>query len=275
MCRINLFALIIFLSVFHFRTDAQLLFSENFQSYTGFGSTLTGGWQTSGPGGFKVYIRSFPDSSNKVAEVPLSNNKTGDSLISPEFGPLGSSAILQFKSRLVEVFTGITATVGHAPTAGDQVSLLISTNGGNAYQTVQNLITGYPTTGTAMNNFSIPLNAWEGQTVRFKIKVSRTSGSWFPNFDDFSVANLTSTSPSEPTSTFRWYMSGSELVKILNEKEENGRFELIGLQGQRMMQQPVGHGQTEIRLKGIPSGVYIGRICSVSSGCSTQKIILN
>lgn len=271
---ISLLILTIGLGLLFSPLKAQILLSENFQSYTGFGSTLTGGWQTSGPGGFKVYLRSFPDSSNKVVEVPLSPNKVGDSIISPEFGPLGSSAQLRFRSRLVEVFTGITATVGHTPSTGDAVSILISTNGGTSYQFLQNLLPNYPSNGTSMVDFLVPLAGLEGQNVRFKIKVSRTAGSWFPNFDDFVVENVTSIRPIEQDLAFRIQYLQSDHLELILEKPTTGFLQLISLNGRILEQQHLELNQTKATFKKVPEGVYMLRLCSDSKGCITQKIRL-
>jgi pectate lyase len=88
--------------------NAQQIWSEDFQSYNGFGETPTG-WTTT-IGGFNVKLRTLklnPDSSAKFVEAILSNNRKRDSIITPSFGPITANTILTFKSRLVDSYTGI------------------------------------------------------------------------------------------------------------------------------------------------------------------------
>jgi len=177
--------------------NAQQIWSEGFQSYTGNGDPLTGGWTNTGPGGFKVYLRALSADSNvKNVEINLLFSKVSDSLITPSLGPLAANSVLTFKSRLIETFTGVFATFNHLPLTGEKVVAYISTDGGNTYQFLRDLLSGYPGSGSsvAFNNFTIPIDGFEGQNVKIKIVVVRKAGapSWNGCFDDFSLSNLTS-----------------------------------------------------------------------------------
>jgi hypothetical protein len=135
---------------------AQVLFSEDFQSYQGFGSTLTGGWSTP-IGGFKVYLRSVPsDTAIKICETVISNNHKKDSLTTPSFGPLTENATLTFKSRIVDGYTANMAVFNHIPVAGDKVSAYVSADGGTSFTFLQELIPGYPSSGTGFATSLFP-----------------------------------------------------------------------------------------------------------------------
>jgi hypothetical protein len=256
--------------------QAQTIWTENFQNYAGFGSTLTGGWQTSGPGGYKVYIRAFPDSNNKIVEIPLGQNKIGDSLITPAFGPLTANATLTFRSRMVDTYTGITATFNHIPAAGDVVTAYISSDGGNTYQFLQNLISGYPNSGTAMVNFSLPLNGFEGNSVKVKLVTTRTAGSWFACFDDFAATNLTSVKGLQAATDLQLSPNPSAGQVNVTTSGFTGKavIEVFNILGSKLLSFPLTGTKTSLDLRDLKNGVYLVK---VTEGKQTQlkRLVIN
>jgi hypothetical protein len=245
-----------------FSQQAQSLFSENFQNYNGFGDALTGGWTTSGVGGYKVYLRDGSASTGiKYAEIPLSNNKKGDSLITPSIGPVAGNAILTFKSRMIDAYTGNIATFNHIPAAGDKVAVYISTNGGNSYTLLQDITNQYPTSGTALASFSIPLTGVADQMIKIKFVSTLTSGSFYVGFDDVDVSLATSTN--KPA------FSGNPSIQLfpnpstgLVQIRENGfspaaRIEVFNILGNRVETFSSEGEKTSLDLSHLKAGVYL------------------
>ncbi|HOY96720.1 MAG TPA: hypothetical protein PK509_13335, partial [Catalimonadaceae bacterium] len=170
--------------IFSLSAFSQVLLSEDFQSYAGFGSTLTGGWSSS-IGGFKVQLRTQTgDTSIKICEAIIFNSHKIDSLTTPSFGPLAANASLTFKSRMVDGYTGTTAFYNHIPVAGDRVAAYVSADGG-PFVFLQDLISGYPASGVGFADFSLPLNGYSGSSVKVKFVVSATNpgtSGWNPSF---------------------------------------------------------------------------------------------
>jgi hypothetical protein len=272
---IKLFFLLILLTAV-FSTSAQTLWTENFQSYQGIGSNLTSGWQTSGPGGFKVYIRAFPDSNNKVVEIALAPSKTGDSLITPAFGPLSANAVLTFKSRLVDTYTGITATFNHIPAAGYVVSAYVSADNGNSYQFLQNLLPNYPNSSTAMVNYSLPINGYEGSSVKVKFVTRRTAGSWFASFDDFAAANLTAGKSIQSTPEMQLAPNPGNGKVWLSTSGFTGsaQIEVFDILGNKVRTYPLTGNRQNLDLTDLKKGVYL---IKVSEGKQVQikRLVIN
>lgn len=241
--------------------QAQSLFSENFQNYNGFGDALTGGWTTSGVGGYKVYLRdSSATTGIKYAEIPLSNNKKGDSLITPSIGPVASNAILTFKSRMIDAYTGNTATFNHIPAAGDKVAVYISTNGGTTYTLLQDITNLYPNSGTGLQSFSIPLNGFIDQMIKIKFVSTLTSGSFYVGFDDVDVSLTTNIKPvAAGTPAIQLFPNPSTGSVIVRETgfSATARIEVFNILGNRVETFSSEGEKTSLDLSHLKAGVYL------------------
>lgn len=261
-----------------FAPKAQSIFSENFQTYNGFGDALTGGWSTSGVGGYKVYLRDGSATTGiKYAEIPLSNNKKGDSLITPSIGPLAGNAILTFKSRMIDAYTGNTASFNHIPTNGDKVAVYISTNGGTSYSLLQDITNQYPNSGTGLNSFSIPLNGVTDQVVKIKFVSTLTSGSFYVGFDDVEVSLATAVSKQVGNSnpSIQLFPNPSTgLVQI----RENGfsslaRIEVFNILGNRVESFPSEGEKTSLDLSHLRAGVYLIKMVEGKQSAISRLVI--
>lgn len=260
--------------------QAQTLLTEDFQSYQGFGSTLTGGWTTSGVGGYKVYLRNFSlDSTIKICEVPLGQNKTGDSLITPSFGPLAENAVLEFSSRLVDTYTGNTAVFNHIPAAGDVVAAYLSTDGGNSYSLLQNLLPSYPNSGLAFVNFSLPISGQAGNNAKVKIVTKRTNGAWYPNFDNFVAYNVTSSGKKLPISgsDLRLFPNPASGTRVVNLQATGfgpqAKLEIFNILGTKIASQPLGSQRLQLDLGHLDAGLYMVKVTEGKTS-SLSRLVL-
>jgi len=268
-----LFAIAFFLS---FGTIyAQQIFSEDFQTYEGFGTTLTGGWTTSGVGGFKVYIRGSSNGNIKICEISLSQNKKSDSLTTQSFGPLTESASLSFTSRLLDSYIGTFPGFRHVIVNGDKVSAYISQNGG-PFQFLQDLLPNYPTSGTDFGNFTLSLNGFASSYVKVKFVTARTSGDMIPSFDNFIATNITSTKPLKTTQELSLYpnpSNGHSIIKIessLNEKFMLSVFDVTG----RIIQGATSISATNAEIQIDMPGTYLVELVNSDGDKSFQKLIV-
>ena len=251
--------------IFSLSAFSQVLLSEDFQSYAGFGSTLTGGWSSS-IGGFKVQLRTQTgDTSIKICEAIIFNSHKIDSLTTPSFGPLAANASLTFKSRMVDGYTGTTAFYNHIPVAGDRVAAYVSADGG-PFVFLQDLISGYPASGVGFADFSLPLNGYSGSSVKVKFVVSATNpgtSGWNPSFDNFIATNLTSNAkniqnqngisvlPNPSTGNVQVTASGFS---------NQAHVEVFNILGSRMFIGNLSGGKATLDLSDLKSGVYLIKV---------------
>jgi len=241
--------------------NAQQIWSEGFQSYQGFGDTPTGGWSTSGVGGYKVYIKGSSNGNIKVCEITLTQNKKSDSLTTPSFGPLTESASLSFSSRLLDSYIGNLPGFGHNITAGDKVSAYISPNGG-PFQFLQDLLPNYPTSGTEFGNFTLPLNGFEGSNVKVKFVTARTTGDMIPSFDNFVATNITSTKSLKVAQNVNLLPNPSTgLVSVTAPGFSNkAQVEIFNILGTKVHTGNISNEKSNLDLGELKSGVYLIKV---------------
>jgi Secretion system C-terminal sorting domain len=259
--------ILLILSTFIFSVSsfAQILLSENFQEYSGFGSPLTGGW-SSGIGGFKVQLRGVNGDTNiKICEAIIFNSHKSDSLTTPSFGPLSSNATLAFKSRMVDGYTGIIATFNHIPVAGDRIAAYVSADGG-PYLFLQDLTSGYPASGVGFADFTLPLNGYTGSNVRVKFVVNSNnpgSSGWNPSFDNFVATNLTSNVKNIQNQSginlFPNPSTGNVLVTGSGFSNQ-AHVEVFNILGTRMYLGNLNGGRANLDLSDLRSGLYLIKI---------------
>jgi hypothetical protein len=242
-------------------SHAQQIWSEDFQSYQGFGDQPTGGWSTSGVGGFKVYIRGSSNGNIKVCEITLTQNKRSDSLTTPSFGPLSDNATLSFNSRLLDSYIGNFPGFRHVNVAGDKVSAYISSNGG-PFQFLQDLLSGYPTSGTDFGSFTLPLNGFSGASVKVKFVVARTSGEMIPSFDNFVASNITSNKSIKIASELNLYPNPSNGQVLLTAPGFSNRaqVEVFNILGSKVHSGNLNNEKSNLDLSELKSGVYLVKV---------------
>jgi len=267
-----LFAIAFFLS---FGTIyAQQIFSEDFQTYEGFGTTLTGGWTTSGVGGYKVYIRGSGNGNIKICEISLSQNKKSDSLTTQSFGPLTESASLSFTSRLLDSYIGTFPGFRHVIVNGDKVSAYISQNGG-PFQFLQDLLPNYPTSGTDFGNFTLSLNGFASSYVKVKFVTARTSGDMIPSFDNFIATNITSTKPLKTTQELSLYPNPSNGPVLVTAPGFTNKalVEIFNILGSKVHSGNIYNEKSNLDLNDLKSGVYLIKV-SEGKQVAVSRLIL-
>ncbi len=263
MKKIILLALSTF--ILSFSSFSQVLLSEDFQSYGGFGSTLTGGWSSS-IAGFKVQLRGVSGDTNiKICEAIIFNSHKSDSLTTPSFGPLAANATLTFKSRMVDGYTGIIALFNHIPVAGDRVAAYVSADGG-PFVFLQELISGYPASGVGFADFSLPLNGYSGSSVKVKFVVSSTnpgSSGWNPSFDNFIATNLTSNVKTIQNQNGISVLPNPStgMVQVTASGFSNqAHVEVFNILGSKMFSGNLSGGKATLDLSDLKSGVYLIKV---------------
>jgi hypothetical protein len=255
-------------------------FQEDFEAYQGFGSNLTNGWST-GPGGFKVYIRSIGGQNNKICETTLTNNHRKDSLITPDLTLLTGSAILNFQSRIVDSYIGNNASFSHIPASGDDLKAYLSLDGGTFNQ-VEDMLPAYPTTsaGLGMTNFAIPINSNSGAVAKIKfVATARPNTEWYPSFDNFSLINN-----ADPTSVSRISRNNSGIYLIPNPASQRitilgpgfgpkAQVEIFNILGNLVFSADMPAGKVVTDISNFRPGVYLVKV-SEGSHSSMERLIV-
>lgn len=260
---------------------AQSNFQENFESYQGFGSSLTNGW-TSGPSGFKVYIRNFAGTNNKICETTLTNNHRKDSLITPDLNLLSDSAILTFQSRIVDSYIGSTATFNHIPAAGDELKAYLSLNG-SGFSQVLDLLPSYPlgsSAGLNMSNFSIPILGHGGSNAKVKlVATAKPNTEWLPSFDNFNLTSYNTTSVNEK---LRRKETGIQLIPNPSSQRisivgqgfgQNAGVEIFNILGNLVFSAPLVNGRSMADVSNFRPGVYLVKITEGSKSSMERLIV--
>jgi hypothetical protein len=165
-------------------------FTDNFESYGGFGSALklaTTQWNSKG---FYVYQPRGTNGS-KGAQSGLTSNSRIDSLVSPEIGPMSPTTQLSFNYRLVE-YIGSTPLNTILQT-GDVFEVQVSQDNGATYTTLSALPAN--TTSDYLSK-AVNLSAYEGRllTIRFYGQLNTGANrSVFFQIDDVAVIDAVGT----------------------------------------------------------------------------------
>ncbi|MBS1646844.1 MAG: T9SS type A sorting domain-containing protein [Bacteroidetes bacterium] len=180
-------------------TYAQYPFSQNFDAISTSGNPQTGplptGWV--GSSGFKVYGMenmvphgySVPNSCS----VEMNSTNTQDTLITPMIGPVTANTKIGLEYRFVNK-AGYPAN-GYQLQAGDKVTIdayLGSTIGWQ--NNIASLTTSSATASYTTYTYSSSMASFiAGQNIQIRLVVTRASGDWYLDIDNFQVAdNLTS-----------------------------------------------------------------------------------
>jgi hypothetical protein len=256
-------------------------FQENFEGYQGFGSTLTNGWNTSS-GGFKVYIRTFAGgANNKICELPLTNNRRKDSLITPELTLITGSAVLTFDSRIVDSYIGSIASFSHIPVSGDALTAFLSINGGN-YSQVENMLPFYPTSsaGLAFTNFSIPINSDAGAVAKVKfVATAKPNTEWYPSFDNFVLTNN-----SDPTAVSRKRHAEDKIQLIPNPANQRvtivspgfsnkAEVEIYNILGTLVFSSSLNSGKCVTDISNFKPGIYLVKVSEGNQSAFERLVV--
>ena len=265
------FILLLFNSTF---AEAQEIFTEDFTQFGGNGNPLTG-WNT---WGFKSYEREGSGQDAILyAETELSNANIEDSLISSPIGPLAENSTISFKSRLVASYNSDFATGPHTVANGDKISFWISNNAGASYNLIRDITTSFVSTGTALLPISIAVNGYNNQFVKFKILVSRTTGSWFFGVDDISIANIDPTEKNKSllSDNFKVYPnpSSGKFFVTTSDTESDPKVQIYSLLGHLVYETVLDNPKFSFDMSNEKPGIYFLKFIS-TNGITTKRIVV-
>lgn len=250
----------------------NVLFSENFNSFQGFGDRVPG-WQ--GGVGFRVYIGHGVGQSptNKGLGKSFSANAPLDSIATPWFGPVQSNSVLTFNTRST-TYIGTSPSFTYRPTASDQFFLLGAAEDDSLnylllkdlkadYQAAQGL--GFFTVNESLNSF-----AGKRMKVKFKSRCASTENPW-QDIDNVEVTSVTHVRPGKQTDGgFEISPNpGNGLFKVQLGKEKTRNYKLFNALGSLIEEGSLTQFQDQLDFRQQHKGIYFLRI-----GETTRRIII-
>jgi len=257
-----------------FSASAQtVLFSENFNSYNGFGDAVLG-WK-GGSFGFRVYIGHGEGISpnNKGLAKSFGPNNSTDSAITPWFGPVTSSSALSFITRTA-TYIGVTAGFRYIPSSNDQFLVLgASENDSTNYTLVKDLFSVYQgAQGTNFVTVNESLSTFAGQRMKLKFKSRCTNNDLpFQDIDNVEVTSVTSVKyPQQITEGFQISPNpGNGLFQIQIAKEKSRTYKLFNALGSLVAEGQLIPNQETLDFRAQHKGIYFLRI-----GETTRRIVI-
>jgi hypothetical protein len=158
------------------------------------------------------------------------------------------------------------------------VSAYLSTDGGNSYSLLQNLLPSYPNSGLGFTSFSLPINGNAGSNARVKLVTKRTAGSWFPSFDNFVAYNLTPAGRkiigTPEIQVLPNPATGTRNITVQAPGFENqARLEIFNILGTRVRIQPFGNGRAALDLQELDPGLYIIKVSEGRNSVLSRLIL--
>lgn len=167
-------------------------YSEDFESFQGFGSTITG-W-TGSTITLQAYLNHGTNGSKGMArEVFHNNNSSSPANISiecPTISTLPQASVatseLSFNYRIVDAAL-YPSTPGSFPT---DASIVISVNVGGTYTTLHTIDFTNHTASTSFSQVILPLTNFQGNDVSIKFEINRgTNCDYWVDIDDVMIAD--------------------------------------------------------------------------------------
>lgn len=242
---------------------AQPLFTEDFESYSGFGTTLPTAWPATN---FKVYIN-HGTLGSKGCGVLLNNNHRMDSLTSPDLGSISGGIRVDFDARLGTDIVGATPTAGYIPTTNDRIWFLSSLDG-SPFQVVQELTNQFTTSSAGFTSFSIPVSGSSTSEMRLKLKVQKaqspSNSEFYIDVDNFSISMLTALKNRQQTD-FLVQIQPNPTAGTCNLILGDGwgprtNVEVYNILGTKIMELPFTPGKMNIDLSDQKSGIYLVKV---------------
>lgn len=241
----------------------QPLFTETFEAYQGFGTTLTADWPTSG---FKVYLN-HGNNASKGCGTLFNNNHKSDSLTSPDLGSITGGVQVSFDARLGGDIIGNTPTAGYLPTASDHIWFLSSVDGG-PYQMVQELTNQFTNTTAAFSNLSVNIPESSTNSMRLKVKVLKgqtlPSTEFYMDVDNFAVSLLTANKARQNTEHSIQVLpnptSGLTTLVLGEGWTSKAVIEVYNILGNKVWEGTNLTGKIQIDLSAQNSGIYMVKV---------------
>ena len=236
MMKKSLLLIIVFLISFNL-TEAQIYpYFEDFNNMTTFTNPV--GWTCTVPG-FQVYPNHGTTTSNGMTVQMTTLGLSADSAISPFLGPVTTQSEFSFDYRIME--TNLYPNFAHTLTLGETVDFYAMS--GPFSQLLATIDFTSHITSTSFAHLVLPLGALSGNSGNLIIKVTRTNGDFFADFDNFSLADAT------------------------------GIAENITVEKAMVYPNPAGNG-TVLKLKGIEPGIYNSKLIASTGSVSFEKDIV-
>lgn len=156
-------------------TLRQLPFGEDFEV-----RRVPDGWQTSG------VVTNQHGNRSYVLSAELSASNTSFSAVSPLIGPVSANDSLQFEYRFVSMAG--EGSIGQELGPGDELVVQISTDCGQVFETLHTINENNHVTSPVMTSKVIYLDAYEGETVRFRFLANRGGGNYWVDIDNINIA---------------------------------------------------------------------------------------
>jgi hypothetical protein len=249
--------------IYSVSTLAQPVFVEDFESYNGFGSTLTSTWPATN---FKVYVNHGTNGS-KGCGSNFNNNHKIDSLTSPDLGSITGGILVDFDARLGTDIVGANPTAGYIPTANDHIWFLSSFDG-EPFQLVQEMTNQFTNTNTSFTNFSIPVTGSSTSSLRLKMKVQKaqspSNSEFYLDLDNFAINLLTpvkNLQNSEYAVSLQPNPSSGTCSLILGEGwGPKTHVEVFNILGTKILEVPVISDKITIDLSDQKAGIYLVKV---------------
>lgn len=269
---ISAFIAVFFLS----QASAQVLFTEDFETYTGFGSTLNPDWPATN---FKVYVNHGKDGSKGCGSL-FNNLHRIDSLISPDLGSITGGVQLNFDARLGTDIVGATPTAGYIPGTNDHIWFLSSFDGG-PYQLVQELTPQFTNTSAAFTSFSIPVTGSSTSSLRLKMKVNKaqtpSNSEFYMDFDNFVVSLLTSNKQNLQTEYTIQIVpnptAGNAQINLGIGWGPKTIVEVYNILGTKITELVPNNGKVNLDLNGQKAGIYLIKV-SEGNNVQVKRVVL-
>lgn len=220
--------------------SAQTILTDDFESYTGFGTSIPG-WT----GGFKVYVGHGANNSKGLA-FNCFNLKTSDFIQTPDI-TITSNAYLMFDARAAQ-YTGTIPTFAYTPVNGDLFEVYF-VNGATRTR-IDDISDSLPAT-ISFKTLTYSLNNFVGQTGRVEFKCTRganTNEFWF-DIDNLKIQSPTGFQPVNRTNGFK-QVTGEPTVQYAFEQPT--KVIVWGINGEQVAHYTLnGSGQISLPTGGI------------------------
>lgn len=246
--------------------------SDNFSSYADFGGSLSSGGWTGPVTTFSCYGNHGNGSKGMTRQ--FTNSSTTTFINTPSVGPLDAVAELKFDYRIVDA-----SLYPSSPTALPQDASIVfelSSNSGVNFANILTINASNHITSTSFSNRTVSLSAYNAQTVIIRITVNRgSSGDYFVDFDNFSIAPAGTTSLSPITSNeWIWNQTDRGVFSVRSGGEiPNGNLQVWSINGSLIAESLITAGDGSFDLSSQPSGIYLVSL-TTPRGVIRKKIIL-
>lgn len=242
-------------------------YSDDFESYSGFGGSLaSGGWSSNGLG-FGCYLNRGMNNSKAATKNLYSLSTQKDSMTSKLIGPLTSNSKLYFSHRFID---GATCNcLDYTLNPGDKLTVSISTNG-TTYTNLRTFDASNDDGLLVYKTDSINLATYAGTSVSIKFTVYRGASA----SSDFKL-DIDNVYVQDTPLSLNELFDNDALIAIFPNPavdkltlQTNFEFSassvvtLYTLLGEEILNQQLSKSKTDLDLSHLVSGIYVLKIVS-------------